>query len=110
MPRHGGMSAIGARMGTKGDKLEQVLADVVAGGLVERRADEARVHCCCGTAGSSMLLRLFADLHARAYSMVTLEHQEPEHVVSPFFPRFPRAVPRQPVVDALCHALRNRRS
>ena len=34
------VSAIGARTGIKGDKLEQVVADVVAAGLVERRVDE----------------------------------------------------------------------
>jgi len=34
------ISAIGARTVIKGDKLEQVVADVVAAGFVERRADE----------------------------------------------------------------------
>ena len=34
------VSAIGARTGIKGDELEQVVADVVAAGLVERRVDE----------------------------------------------------------------------
>ena len=34
------ISAIGARTGIKGDQLEQVVADAVTAGLVERRADE----------------------------------------------------------------------
>ena len=34
------ISAIGARTGIKGDQLEQVVADVVTAGLVERRVDD----------------------------------------------------------------------
>ena len=34
------VSAIGARTGIKGDELDQVVVDVVAAGLVERRVDE----------------------------------------------------------------------
>ena len=34
------ISAIGARTGTKGADLERVVADVVAAGLVEQRADD----------------------------------------------------------------------
>ena len=34
------ISAIDARTGIKGDKLEQVVADVAAAGVVERRVDE----------------------------------------------------------------------
>jgi DNA-binding MarR family transcriptional regulator len=34
------ITAIGARTGIKGDELEQIVADVVAAGLVERRVDE----------------------------------------------------------------------
>jgi hypothetical protein len=34
------ISAIGARTSIKGDQLEQVVADVVTAGLVERRVDE----------------------------------------------------------------------
>jgi DNA-binding MarR family transcriptional regulator len=33
------VSAIGARTGIKGDQLDEVVADLVAAGLVERRAD-----------------------------------------------------------------------
>ena len=33
------VSAIGARTGIKGDQLDEVVADLVIGGLVERRAD-----------------------------------------------------------------------
>jgi hypothetical protein len=35
------ISAIGARTGIKGAGLERVVADVVAGGLVEQRADDS---------------------------------------------------------------------
>ena len=34
------ISAIGARTGIKGDQLDQVVADVVTAGVVERRVDE----------------------------------------------------------------------
>jgi len=34
------ISAIGARTGIKGDQLQQVVADIVTDGLVERRVDE----------------------------------------------------------------------
>ena len=37
------ISAIGARTGIKGDDLERTLADLVAAGLVEQRADDPSV-------------------------------------------------------------------